>query len=155
MEITDGRVASFHYTLTDDAGVVIDRSAPDAPLSYQHGAGNIVPGLEKALAGRAAGDAVKAEVAPEEGYGPRHDGLVQQVPKSAFPDIDAVAPGMQFEAQTAQGPMVVTVTAIGDDTVIVDGNHPLAGVALHFDVTIAAVRDATDEERNDGHVAAG
>lgn len=153
MEITDGRVATIHYTLTDDDGSVIDKSAPDAPLSYLQGAGNIVPGLEKALAGKASGDALKAEVEPEQGYGPRHDGMVQQVPVSAFPDINAVKPGMRFEAKTERGPLVVTVTDIGEDKVTVDGNHPLAGKTLHFDVKVADVRDATEQEANQGHVA--
>jgi FKBP-type peptidyl-prolyl cis-trans isomerase SlyD len=153
MEITDGRVATIHYTLTDDDGQVIDKSPQQQPLSYLHGAGNIVPGLEKALSGKQAGDSVKADVPPEQGYGPRHDAMVQQVPRSAFPDIDAVKPGMQFEARTERGPRLVTVTDIGAEQVTVDGNHPLAGKTLHFAVEVADVRDATEQESNQGHVA--
>lgn len=153
MEITDGRVATIHYTLTDGSGQLIDKSAPDSPLSYLHGAGNIVPGLESALAGKRVGDNVSAEVPPEQGYGPRHEGMVQDVPRSAFPDIDAVQPGMQFEARTERGPLLVTVTAIGSEHVTVDGNHPLAGKTLHFEVEVAGVREATEEESNQGHVA--
>jgi FKBP-type peptidyl-prolyl cis-trans isomerase SlyD len=153
MEITDGRVATIHYTLTDDDGQVIDRSPQEKPLSYLHGAGNIVPGLEKALAGKQAGESLKAEVPPEQGYGPRHDAMVQEVPRSAFPDIDAVKPGMQFEARTERGPLLVTVTGIGDEQVTVDGNHPLAGKTLHFAVEVADVRPATEQESNQGHVA--
>lgn len=155
MEITDGRVATIHYTLTNDDGQVIDKSSPQAPLSYLHGAGNIVAGLEKALAGKQAGDSLKADVSPEQGYGPRHDGLVQQVPRSAFPDEKAVRPGMQFEARTERGPLVVTVTEVGEQKVTIDGNHPLAGQTLHFDVEVADVREATEEESNQGHVARG
>lgn len=151
MEITDGRVATIHYTLTDDSGDVIDKSAADAPLSYLHGAGNIVSGLEKALAGKQAGDNLKANVAPEQGYGPRHDGMVQQVPLSAFPGAE-VKPGMQFEARTERGPLLVTVTDVGDENVTVDGNHPLAGKTLHFAVEVADVRESTEHEANNGHV---
>jgi FKBP-type peptidyl-prolyl cis-trans isomerase SlyD len=153
MEITDGRVATIHYTLTDDDGQVIDKSPQQKPLSYLHGAGNIVPGLEKALSGKQAGDSVKAEVPPEQGYGPRHDAMVQEVPRSAFPDIDAVKPGMQFEARTERGPLLVTVTDIGAEQVTVDGNHPLAGKTLHFAVEVADVREATEQESNQGQVA--
>lgn len=152
MEITDGRVATIHYTLTNDDGDVVDKSAPNAPLSYLHGAGNIVPGLEKALSGKQVGDSLKAEVPPEQGYGPRHDSMVQQVPRTAFPDVE-VKPGMQFEARTEGGPMLVTVTGMDDENVTVDGNHPLAGKILNFAVEVADVRDATEQEANNGHVA--
>ncbi|GAA4867746.1 peptidylprolyl isomerase [Luteimonas vadosa] len=153
MEITDGRVATIHYTLTDDGGHVIDKSAADAPLSYLHGAGNIVPGLEHALAGKQVGEKLEVDVPPEQGYGPYHDGLVQDVPHAAFPDIGAVKPGMQFEARTERGPMVVTVTQVGEETVTVDGNHPMAGKTLHFAVQVAGIREATEQESNQGHVA--
>lgn len=151
MEIADRRVASFHYTLTDDAGQVIDSSSGRDPLSYLHGAGNIVAGLEKALAGKQSGDKLKVDVAPEEGYGVRHDGLVQQVPREAFQGIDNVQPGMQFQAQTGNGPLLVTVTEVGEATITVDGNHPLAGKTLHFDVEVTDVREATNDEQQHGH----
>jgi len=152
MEIAERRVATFHYTLTNDAGDVIDKSPADAPLAYLHGAGNIVPGLEKALAGKKAGDSLTAKVAPEEGYGPRHEGLIQSVPRSAFEGVDSVQPGMQFEARTQQGPLLVTVTRVEPEQVIVDGNHPLAGQQLNFDVKVAEVREASEEELDNGHV---
>lgn len=153
MEIADARIASIHYTLTDDAGTVIDKSPEQQPLSYFHGAGNIVPGLEKALAGRKPGDSLKVDVKPEEGYGPRNDSLVQLVPRTAFQGVDNVAPGMQFHAQSERGPLLVTVVEAGDDQVKVDGNHPLAGRTLHFDVTVADVREASDDEKQSGQVA--
>lgn len=155
MEIADQRVATIHYTLTNDAGDVLDRSPADAPLSYLHGAGNIVPGLEKALAGRKPGDRFDADVAPEEAYGPRHDALVQSVPRAAFQGVESVQPGMQFQASTAQGPLLVTVTEVNDDQVTVDGNHPLAGQRLHFAVEVADVRAATEQEQQQGHVDPG
>lgn len=152
MEIMDGRVATIHYTLTDDDGVVIDRSTPEAPLSYLHGAGNIVPGLEQALTGKQQGDTVQADVPPEKAYGPRHEQLVQQVAKTAFPEGASVVPGMQFEARSERGPMVVMVTEVGENQVTIDGNHPLAGRNLHFAVEVADVREPTAEELNHGHV---
>jgi FKBP-type peptidyl-prolyl cis-trans isomerase SlyD len=152
MEIMDGRVVSIHYTLTDDDGIVIDKSSPDAPLSYLHGAGNIVPGLENALAGRKAGDSLVADVPPELAYGPRHEQLVQQVARSAFPEGADIAPGMQFEAHGEHGPLVVMVTEVGDEQVTIDGNHPLAGRNLHFAVEVAGVREPTEDEANHGHV---
>ncbi len=151
MEISQGRIATIHYTLTNDEGQVIDRSAPDAPLSYLHGAGNIVPGLEKALDGKRTGEAVQADVAPEQGYGPHHPQLVQQVPRGAFPADAEIAPGMQFQARSEQGPVLVTVTEVGSEQVTVDGNHPLAGQTLHFAVEVADVREATEAELNQGH----
>ncbi|MGY0619262.1 FKBP-type peptidyl-prolyl cis-trans isomerase [Lysobacter sp. A378] len=153
MEIEERRVAAFHYTLTNDAGEVIDKSATDAPLAYLHGAGNIVPGLEKALLGKKTGDSLTADVAPEEAYGPRHEGLIQTVPRSAFEGVESVQPGMQFEARTEKGPLLVTVTKVEPEEVVVDGNHPLAGQQLHFAVDVVEVREATEEELNNGHVA--
>ncbi len=153
MEIAAARVATFHYILTDDAGQVIDRSPDDQPLSYFHGAGNIVPGLEKALDGRRAGDSLTVEVAPAEAYGERVESLVQQVPREAFQGIDRIEPGMQFQANGGQGPVLVTVMEVGDTQVRIDGNHPLAGKTLHFDVRITDVREATEDEKQVGRVA--
>ncbi|MFL6586234.1 MAG: peptidylprolyl isomerase [Luteimonas sp.] len=152
MEIAAARVATFHYTLTDDDGTVIDKSAEANPLPYFHGGGNIVPGLEQALEGRKAGDTLKVDVKPEEGYGLRNDSLVQAVPRQAFQGIDTIEPGMQFQAQGGAGPMLVTVVEVGDAEVKIDGNHPLAGKTLHFAIEIVAVRDATDEEKEVGQV---
>jgi FKBP-type peptidyl-prolyl cis-trans isomerase SlyD len=150
MEIAANRVATFHYTLTDDDGQVIDSSPQDRPLSYLHGAGNIVPGLEQALEGRSAGDSFKVDVSPEQGYGQRNDALIQQVPREAFQGVDKVEPGMQFRAQTEGGPMLVTVVEVGEAQVKIDGNHPLAGRDLHFAIEVAEVREASDQEKQLG-----
>ncbi len=152
MQIADRNVASFHYTLTNDGGEVLDSSRGREPLAYLHGAGNIVPGLEKAMAGRQTGDAFQVEVVPEEGYGPHHDELVQTVSRQAFQGVPEVEPGMQFQANGPQGPSLVTVVAVDGDQVRVDGNHPLAGQTLHFDIEVTGVRAATEEELNHGHV---
>jgi FKBP-type peptidyl-prolyl cis-trans isomerase SlyD len=153
MTIKENSAVSFHYTLTDDAGQKIDSSAGQDPLAYLHGAGNIIPGLENALEGKSVGDQLNVSVTAEEGYGPVQQELIQDVPRDAFQGVESIEIGMQFEAQTGQGGAVpVTVTAVTDETVTVDGNHPLAGKSLNFDVTIEVVRDATAEELEHGHV---
>lgn len=152
MEIADRCVAYFHYTLTNTVGEVLDSSNGREPLPYLHGKGNIVSGLEKALAGKQAGDKLEVVVAPEDAYGPRVDSLVQVVPKSAFQGVPNLEPGMQFKAESNMGPVSVVVTEIDGENVTVDGNHPLAGETLHFKVEITDVRDATVEEVMHGHV---
>lgn len=152
MQIADRTVASFHYTLTNDGGEVLDSSQGRQPLAYLHGAGNIVPGLEKALEGRQVGDSFDVDVVPEEGYGPRHDALVQTLPKSAFQGVPEPQPGMQFQGNSQQGPITVVVTSVDGDQVTVDGNHPLAGQTLHFAIEVAEVREASEDELNHGHV---
>ncbi|SFU40542.1 FKBP-type peptidyl-prolyl cis-trans isomerase [Halomonas korlensis] len=152
MQIEQNSVVAIHYTLTNDAGEVLDSSEGREPLTYLHGAGNIIPGLEKELEGHAAGEKVHATVAPEEGYGEKQSQLVQEVPRDAFQGVESVEPGMQFQAQTEGGPLMVTVTQVEGDTVVVDGNHPLAGQTLNFDVEIAEVRPASEEEVEHGHV---
>lgn len=157
MQITKHKVVSIDYTLTDDEGEVIDSSSGQEPLSYLHGEGTIIPGLETALEGRAAGDALKVSIPPEDGYGERNEQLQAEVARSHFDEFDDLELGMQFRVPTDAGNgqqeeyHVVTVVAIGDDTVTVDGNHALAGVTLNFDVTVRDVRDATAEEIDHGH----
>ena len=153
MQIADNAVVAIHYTLTDDAGTTLDTSRErNEPLAYLHGHGNIIPGLESALVGKQAGDKLNVTVAPEEGYGERHDALIQTVPREAFEGVDEVLPGMQFQAQTDAGPRLFTITEVEGDNVTVDGNHPLAGATLHFDVEITEVREASAEELSHGHV---
>lgn len=152
MQIAERTVASFQYTLTNDAGDVLDSSEGREPLTYLQGAGNIVPGLEREMTGHVAGDKFNVDVAPEEGYGAYVDELVQVVPRSAFDGVNDLAVGMQFQAQTQQGPIAVVITEIEGDEVTVDGNHPLAGETLHFAIEIVDVRAASDEEVQHGHV---
>lgn len=143
----------MHYELKDAQGEVLDSSKGQEPLVYLHGAGNIIPGLEEALVGKTVGDTVDAVIAPEKGYGMPVDALVQTVPKEAFgEEVSKVEVGMRFQAETEQGPVPVVVTAMDDTTVTVDGNHPLAGKELHFNVSIAEVREASAEETEHGHV---
>lgn len=151
MQIAPRCVAYFHYTLTNDAGEVLDSSEGREPLAYLHGAGNIIPGLERAMEGHEAGDAFSVDVEPEDGYGPRVPALVQQVPRNQFPEMD-LEPGMRFSTESNRGPMTVVITEVAEDLVTVDGNHPLAGERLHFAIEVAEVREATTEEVLHGHV---
>ena len=155
MQIADNKVASFHYTLRNDQGEVLDSSDGGAPLAYLHGMGNIITGLEAALLGKTSGDSLSVTVAAEEAYGPVRDELIQTVPLEAFAGVEEVAEGMRFEASTASGPVSVVVTKVEGEEVTVDGNHPLAGQTLHFEVAIVEVRDATAEEKTHGHVHDG
>jgi len=153
MQIAADTVVLIHYTLKNDAGEVLDSSSGADPLAYLHGQGNIIPGLEKALEGRQRGDTLSVRIAPEDGYGVRDEALVQKVPRRAFGGVADVKPGMQFHAQSQGGQMrVVTVTHVQGDMVTVDGNHPLAGEPLNFEVEVTEVRVATTEELQHGHV---
>ena len=151
MVISENCVVSIHYTLTDKDGDVLDSSEGKEPLHYLQGASNIIPGLENELTGKSAGDQLKVTVAPADGYGVRQEHLVQTVPREAFGGIEKIEPGMQFQAQTDAGPMSVVVTDVTDTEVTVDGNHPLAGQTLEFDVSVEKVREATAEELDHGH----
>lgn len=152
MQVARDAVVVIHYTLTNDAGEVLDSSAGGEPLSYIHGGGNIIPGLEEALEGKGAGDKLQVAVPAEKAYGTHDAELVQQVPKRAFQGVGEVKAGMRFTAQTEHGPRQVVVTRVAGDMVTVDGNHPLAGQALNFAVEITEVRAATAEELAHGHV---
>ena len=152
MQIAKHKVVTLDYTLTDDQGNVLD-SSKNGDFVYLHGANNIIPGLENALTGKKSGDEMSVSVSPEEGYGQRNDALSQVVPKEAFDTADDLEVGQQFHAQTPEGQYVmITVTNIDDDQITIDGNHPLAGVGLNFQVKVLDIRDATEEEVSHGHV---
>ncbi|QIZ77554.1 FKBP-type peptidyl-prolyl cis-trans isomerase [Ferrimonas lipolytica] len=144
-------VVTIHYRLHNSAGEKIEESFGGAPMEYLHGAQNLIPGLEAQLQGKKAGDTFTADIAEEDAYGAIEPGLVQEVPLSAFEGVDDIIPGTRFMAQTEQGPRPVVVTEVKDDTVIVDGNHPMAGQALSFYVEVADVRAATEDEVAHGH----
>lgn len=152
MKVENNKVVMISLTMKDDQDVLIEELT-DGSFGYLQGAGNIIPGLEKALEGKAAGDSVSITLTPEEAYGEVDPGQIQQVPRDMFPADIEVQAGMQFHAETPEGhPMIVTVTHAEGDTVVIDGNHPLAGVNLKCDATIVAIRDATEEELDHGHV---
>ena len=153
--IGDGKVVNIHYKLTlgGGDGSVVDSSEGRDPLPYLHGAGNIVAGLEAALAGKSEGAAFDVEVVPADGYGERHDEAVQNVPRDAFPPEAELQAGLQFQATGPDGqPLMGTITSIEGEVVTVDFNHPLAGETLHFSIEVVSIRDATEEEREHGHV---
>lgn len=150
--VADGAVVLMHYTLTNDAGAELDSTRGRDPMPYLHGASNIVPGLERALAGMAVGDHRDVVVAPEDAYGPRRGGPAAAVPRSAFPADAQIVEGMTFAAEDGDGERVqVWVSRIDGDQVFVDLNHPLAGQTLHFSVDIAGLRAPTPSELEHGH----
>ena len=151
--IGENLVVSMHYTLTDDTGKVLDSSEGSEPLAYLHGKGSIIPGLERELVGKVAGDSLQVRVEPADGYGEIEKELIHKVEKASFQGVDTVEVGMQFEAQAPDGSVQhIVVKKVEDDIVTIDANHPLAGVVLHFDVEIIGVREATEEEIAHGHV---
>lgn len=152
MKIADNAVVAIHYTLKDSTGDVLDSSEQQEPLNYLHGAGNIIVGLESALLEKSVGDALEVTVEPAEAYGERNENLVQTVPRSSFEGVEQIDVGAKFEASTDQGPVSVVVTEVTEDSVVVDGNHPLAGQTLHFSVEVIEVREASAEEIDHGHV---
>jgi FKBP-type peptidyl-prolyl cis-trans isomerase SlyD len=152
MQIAKNKVVSIDYTLTNDKGEVLDQSSKGRPLQYIQGQGHLIPGLEKVLEGKAAGDAVKAQIPAKDAYGDRDEELMQKIPKENFAEIPDLRVGMELEAESDDGVRVITVVGIQDQEVIVDGNHPLAGMDLNFDVKIVGVRDATADEIGHGHV---
>ena len=153
MQIAENTVVTIDYTLKNDEGNVIDSSEGKEGLAYLHGAQNIIPGLENALVGKSVGDSLQVTIPPEEGYGARDDNKIQSVPKEMFDGAGDIAVGMDYYAQGPNGEtLTITVVEITDEHVVVDGNHPLAGTNLHFDVSVTDIREASAEELEHGHV---
>ncbi len=152
MQISQNTVVRLHYKLTDDAGELLDSSEGDEPLAYVHGTESMITGLEKELEGRTGGDSFKVRIDPENAYGEHEEEAIQTLSRSELPDDADIEPGVQFEAEDEDGDtMILTVIEVDGDQITLDGNHPLAGVALNFDVTVVDVRDATAEEIEHGH----
>ena len=145
MQVAENKHVSIDYKLTVD-GEVVDESNPGEPLGFVSGLGQIVPGLEKAIQGKRAGDELNVSFSSDEGYGEVQEDLIQELPKKNFPDDLTLEVGMVFQAQTPHGMMAFRVAEVKDDVVVADLNHPLAGKALSFWVKIVAVREATEEE---------
>ena len=152
MIIEDKKVVSFHYELTNEEGEQLESSRDREPMTYLHGANNIIPGLENAMAGKSAGDEFRVTVEPAEAYGERKEANIQRISAKHFKNLRKLAPGQIVGLQTQQGPVQVTVVKVGRFNVDVDANHPLAGQALTFDVEVTGVRDASEEETAHGHV---
>lgn len=149
MRIANNTVVSIQFQLTNQAGQLLDSAPADAPLEYLHGAEGILPALETALTGMAAGDSFDITITPGQGFGERHAHLVEVLPRSALAMVesDQLAIGRQVERSDESGvKMNFVVTAFDDDTITLDGNHPLAGMELHFRGSVMGVREATAEE---------
>lgn len=151
MQISDNTVVSIHYTLKNSKGELIDSSETDHPLTYLHGAGNIIPGLEQALTGKTTGEKLQVKVDPEQAYGHYRKELTQKVSIDHFKNIQPLEVGMRFRAESDSGERLITITDIGKSEVTVDANHPMAGQTLHFNVEIVDLREATEEEIEHGH----
>ena len=145
------KVVTFHYTLTNADGEEMESSRDKDPMTYLHGANNIIVGLEKAMEGHAIQDKFTATLEPGDAYGIRNENNVQRVPLKRLKGIGKVSVGQILNLQTKQGPVQVTVLKVGRFNVDVDGNHPLAGIQLTFDVEITDIRDASEEETKHGH----
>jgi FKBP-type peptidyl-prolyl cis-trans isomerase SlyD len=152
MQVEKNKVVEIDYTLKDDDGQLLDSSEGRDPLSYIQGVGNLIPGVESALEGKSAGERVQIIVPPESGYGVRDDSLVLSIERDKFSEVGDLQEGARFRMETQKGPVIFTVLKVGDSEVLVDGNHPLAGMSLNFDITIQSVREATSEELDHGHV---
>ncbi|GJL53745.1 MAG: peptidyl-prolyl cis-trans isomerase [Nitrospirales bacterium] len=156
LAIGNHSVVSMHYTLTDNDGNVLDRSEASKPLTYLHGAGNIIPGLEKALTGKVEHDSLTVKIEPADGYGDVDPELIKTIERAAFEGVETLEPGMTFEAKAPDGTsQQIMVTKVDGDNVTIDINHPLAGVTLNFDIEIVGVREATKEELDHGHTHDG
>lgn len=154
MKITKHAAVTIHYRLSDEQGLLVESSFESEPMVYLHGTENLIPGLESVLEGKTVGENIEAKIPAEQAYGEYHPGLKQEVPVSAFGDVEDIVPGMRFIAETEMGQRPVQVIEVKDDVIVVDGNHPLAGQSLHFSVEVIAVREATAEEPSHGHIHA-
>ena len=146
LTVEENKVVTFEYTLKNDSGEILDSSAKTAPLEYLHGSGNIIPGLEAELEGKKVGDKFKASIEAEDAYGLRFEELVQKIDRDKLSHLPSIEIGMQLQAYDEEGMQILTVIDITDNEVTLDGNHPLAGEKLHFDVEIIDIREATEDE---------
>jgi FKBP-type peptidyl-prolyl cis-trans isomerase SlyD len=152
MKIAKDHAVYFEYEVRNSRAELLDSSKQGAPMAYVHGYASIIPGLEKALEGKASGDTLEVTVPPVEAYGLRDERRMGQVDRSIFPEGAEIKPGMKFRATSQHGADLVMVVAVEGDTITVDANHPLAGETLTFNVTVRDVRPATEEEISHGHV---
>jgi FKBP-type peptidyl-prolyl cis-trans isomerase SlyD len=147
--IVKGKVVGFAYHLRNAQGETLDES--NDPMEYLHGYQNIIPGLEREMEGLKIGDKKKVTVSPEDAYGEYDEKLVYEVPRANFPANEDLQPGMQFHADTEEESVTLFVQEVVGDQVIMNGNHPLAGETLSFDIEIHTIREASKEELEHGH----
>ena len=146
MQIDDKSYVAIDYTLTLASGEEVDSSPEGQPFGFITGSGQVISGLENHLMGKAAGDQSKIVVEPEDGYGAVNENMFQEISREQFPEDTEIEPGMTFQAQGPQGPVLIKVHELKDNVVVVDLNHPLAGEQLHFDVKVVEVREPSSEE---------
>lgn len=151
MKVEKDKTVVINYTLTDDDGNILDSTKNQEPLSYVHGVGQLIPGLEKALDDKVAGDNIEVKIAPADGYGERDENAIQEIPREEFKGVDKIEPGMQFHSHGNGGHQIVTVTKVADDKITVDTNHPLAGANLNFEVSIVEVKETEPHSCGCGH----
>jgi FKBP-type peptidyl-prolyl cis-trans isomerase SlyD len=150
MNIAKNTIATIHFTVCSSDGTQIDTSRKSEPMVFLQGSHLLIQGLEDELEGKTVGDKFIMDIPPAHAYGERHEELVQSVPKTMFEDMDLNV-GMTFRASTDDGEQSVSIIDITEEEVVVDGNHPLSGLTLNFDVEVLEVREATEEEINHGH----
>ncbi len=154
MKIDNNTVAEFDYRLREAGGEAIEDTADSHPMAYLHGHGNILPALEKALEGKAAGDHLSVTVSPEEGFGYRDENRIQRVPIKHLHYQGKLVPGRVVTVNSSEGPRQIVVLKVGRFNVDADFNHPFAGMTLEFEIDVVAVREATAEELEHGHAHA-
>lgn len=151
MKIEKDKVVTFHYKLSEVGGEEIEGSDANEPMAYLHGHGNIIASLEEALAGREANESLSVNLSPEQAYGVRNEEAKQRIPIKHIIEKKRLRPGQVVSVQTDKGVRQVQITKVGKFNVDVDTNHPLAGLALQFDIDIKEVREATADELSHGH----
>ncbi|NOZ87870.1 MAG: peptidylprolyl isomerase [Deltaproteobacteria bacterium] len=151
MKVKDGAYVTIDYTLTLDSGETVDQSQPGQPLGFLFRSGQVIPGLEGAIDGMEAGESVEFTVEPQDAYGMPDEQLVRELARNSFPDDTELKPGMVFQATGPNGPVPFKIKEVGDEKVMADFNHPLAGEKLHFKVVVAEVREPTDRDMEDEH----
>jgi FKBP-type peptidyl-prolyl cis-trans isomerase SlyD len=152
MQIANNTAVTIHYTLTNDEGEMLDSTAGGEPMVYLHGRGNIISGLEKTLQNKNVGDKFDVRIEPEDAYGEFSEDMIQVVSREMFDGIADLEVGMQFHAAVNSGSGIVTIMKIDGDDITIDGNHPMAGLALNFAIEVVGVRLATKDENSHGHI---
>jgi FKBP-type peptidyl-prolyl cis-trans isomerase SlyD len=146
MQIAQHKHVTMAYNLRNDQGTMLESTEDRHPFAYVHGTSAILPTLEQALTGSSPGDEIKIQVPSEQAYGERDESLVFAISKTKFNEGDTVTPGTRVRVRTPSGIQILVITEVDDDRVTLDGNHPLAGMNLNFEVSVVGVRDCTKEE---------
>ena len=146
MQIAPHKHVTLGYKLKDDKGVLLDSTEDRDPFAYIHGTGSIIPAIEQALVGKSPGDDVSLRIPSEQAYGDRNENLVFTTSIASFDNAENINPGTRVRVRTTGGEQILTITQIDDEQVTLDGNHPLAGVNLNFEISVVGVRDCTEEE---------